>query len=127
MPAPGHTSTAQLLTMLICPVCRSGDLRLLVFSGTGDEVHDGILQCLGCGTQYPIEAGLLELLPPPLWYENDRRTFFERWRNARRNLGLSEPPETSSVPAASATRQAIDQQKHFDWYAENDTQSYGAY
>ena len=73
-----------VVDLLICPVCRSSDLRLVAFSAAGDVVHDGIVQCLGCGAQYPIEAGSSSLLPPPLWYENDRRAFFGRWSSARR-------------------------------------------
>jgi 2-polyprenyl-3-methyl-5-hydroxy-6-metoxy-1,4-benzoquinol methylase/uncharacterized protein YbaR (Trm112 family) len=119
--------TSQLLNLLICPVCRSGDLRLVVFSGSDDEAYEGILQCLGCSAQYPIEAGVLELLPPALRYENDRRAFFDRWTTERRDRGLPEPPEMPTASAAAATHQASDQQKHFDWYADNETQSYGTY
>src|SRR5204862_8292821 len=77
--------------------------------------------------QYPVEEGVLELLPPALCYQQDRRRFFEHWKDALRDLSLPAAPGESREPVTAPAQQAIDQQEHFDWYADNDQQSYSNY
>jgi 2-polyprenyl-3-methyl-5-hydroxy-6-metoxy-1,4-benzoquinol methylase/uncharacterized protein YbaR (Trm112 family) len=117
----------RLLQLLVCPSCRSEALELFPFTGPHDAVLDGIVHCRACGAQYPLEGGVLELLPPALQYQEDRRIFFGRWKDVIRGLGLPDPANTAHEPASAGARQAMAQQTHFDWYAGNDTQSYSDY
>ena len=50
-----------LLRHLICPAC-AGALSLRVFQTAGAAVEEGLLAC-GCGTRYPIVAGIPRMLP----------------------------------------------------------------
>jgi uncharacterized protein YbaR (Trm112 family) len=52
----------QLMEILCCPVCR-GDLVLRVVEEDEYEVLEGGLICARCGTEYPIEQGIPDLLP----------------------------------------------------------------
>jgi uncharacterized protein YbaR (Trm112 family) len=55
----------KLLDILACPICK-GDLKLEVFEEEGDEIISGKLICTKCGTEYPIEDGIPNMLPPDL-------------------------------------------------------------
>ncbi len=52
----------QLMDILCCPVCR-GALVLRVVEENEYEVLEGGLVCAKCGTEYPIEKGIPDLLP----------------------------------------------------------------
>ncbi len=54
-----------LLEILACPICK-GDLKLEVFEEKEDEIISGKLICTKCGTEYPIEEGIPNMLPPDL-------------------------------------------------------------
>ncbi len=53
----------DLMEILCCPTCR-GDLTLSEKRREGEEVVEGVLTCTKCGTTYPIEDGIPNLLPP---------------------------------------------------------------
>jgi uncharacterized protein YbaR (Trm112 family) len=53
----------DLLEILCCPLCRA-DLTLVTRRADGAEIVDGTLTCSKCGTEYPIEDGIPNLLPP---------------------------------------------------------------
>ncbi len=53
----------SLLDILACPVCK-GDLTLEVEEEDGEEIVRGRLVCKNCGTEYPIEDGIPNMLPP---------------------------------------------------------------
>lgn len=55
----------KLLDILACPICK-GDLRLEIFEENEEEVISGKLVCTKCGTEYPIEDGIPNMLPPDL-------------------------------------------------------------
>ncbi|ADB57834.1 methytransferase partner Trm112 [Archaeoglobus profundus] len=55
----------KLLDILACPICK-GDLKLEVFDENEEEVISGKLICTKCGTEYPIEEGIPNMLPPDL-------------------------------------------------------------
>lgn len=66
---------------------------------------------------------MLELLPPGLAYAEDRGRFWEAHHAALRRLGLQ--PFAVADPDGVAAQRV--QQRHFDWYASNDTQTYSSY
>jgi ubiquinone/menaquinone biosynthesis C-methylase UbiE len=88
-------------------------------------IADGVVICPACGAWYPVEDELLELLPEGLAYHDDRRRFQDRHgaQLAALNLKLTDP---EAAPAADYALQKI-QQDHFDWYANNDEQTYSEY
>lgn len=58
--------TPLLLDFVICPGCLPGEkvLSLHAAERDKDDILTGILQCSDCNTQYPIQEGIAELLPP---------------------------------------------------------------
>ncbi|MBF0171505.1 MAG: methyltransferase domain-containing protein [Nitrospinae bacterium] len=116
---------ADITDLLRCPACQSGPLTAEAFSrdDTG-EIGDGVLVCAACRDWYPVEAGLLEFLPPALAYADDRRAFWGRHTDALTGLGLN--PFGDGAADADAAEKKL-QQSHFDWYANNETQTWDAY
>ncbi len=53
----------ELLEILRCPVCK-GELTLEARTRDAREVLSGNLRCAKCRTDYPIEDGIPDLLPP---------------------------------------------------------------
>jgi uncharacterized protein YbaR (Trm112 family) len=109
-----------LLTLLRCPLCRASLKR----ADLGEGV-DAVVICDGCRAWYPIEGDVLELLPLPLAYADDRARFWKRHVDDLRLLGL-DPPSTAADVSPAMHAQHV-QQTHFDWYARNDRQTYAAY
>ena len=54
---------SELMEILCCPMCR-GDLKLESKRVEGDEIVTGSLTCQKCHTEFPIEDGIPDLLPP---------------------------------------------------------------
>ena len=52
---------AGLLPLLVCPVCRRGDLL-----GLDETLKDGDIHCSDCGNAYPVRGGIPILLPPEI-------------------------------------------------------------
>lgn len=113
-----------VLEHLRCAECQDS-LRWQTFRDRArGEIADGTAWCPTCRNWYPIDDGLLELLPPHLGYTADRQVFWDRHRPALASLGLRQPEDIEDRTAVAAQRQ---QQEHFDWYAGNDSQTYSAY
>jgi uncharacterized protein len=53
----------DLMEILCCPLDRA-ELKLTARKTDGGEVMEGVLTCTKCGTVYPIEDGIPNLLPP---------------------------------------------------------------
>jgi SAM-dependent methyltransferase/uncharacterized protein YbaR (Trm112 family) len=108
---------------LRCPACR-GRLGACAFRGTATRVLDGVLVCESCRQSYTIDEGMLELVSGPLVDRERRTRFAERWAaeltaaSIRLNGG---PPSDADVTAQLAQR------RHFDWFADNQAQSYSEY
>ncbi len=114
----------SVLQRLCCAVCR-GSLQSRSYQlTTKGEIEEGVAWCTACRNWYPIEGGLLELLPPKLAYVEDRRRFWETHQHDLRTLALEAHGSDFGADAFEAQRK---QQEHFDWYASNDTQTYSAY
>jgi uncharacterized protein YbaR (Trm112 family) len=52
----------KLLQYLSCPDCRSS-LELTSNKKEGEEILEGAIQCITCGTSYPIERGVPIFIP----------------------------------------------------------------
>ena len=114
----------SVLQRLCCAVCR-GSLQSQAYQlTTKGEIERGVAWCTDCRSWYPIEGGLLELLPPKLAYAEDRKRFWETHQRELRGLGLDAQLGAVGPDTVEAQRK---QQEHFDWYASNDTQTYSAY
>jgi ubiquinone/menaquinone biosynthesis C-methylase UbiE/uncharacterized protein YbaR (Trm112 family) len=112
------------LPLLSCSACSAASLRYRVFSGNEpDSVEEAVVWCDTCRAWFPLEDGVLDLLTGELAYRDDRARFFERNQAAMRELHLG---DDSSGGDRGMDLQAK-QQQHFDWYAENDVQSYLEY
>ncbi len=55
----------ELLEILCCPLDKS-ELELEIEEQEGDEIITGTLTCVECGTVYPIEDAIPNLLPPDM-------------------------------------------------------------
>ena len=55
----------DLMDILCCPLDKH-DLELTVERREGDEIVTGTLTCPECGTTYPIEDSIPNLLPPDM-------------------------------------------------------------
>ncbi|MBX3080380.1 MAG: methyltransferase domain-containing protein [Anaerolineae bacterium] len=114
-----------LVDMLVCPSCKSNTLELHIFGSTSPENgQDGVVKCTACNAWYPLEDDLLEYLTGDLAYHDDRAKFWTKYTTQLTMLGLSADRPTSQEVVQQL--QTI-QQKHFDWYAQNDQQTYSAY
>jgi SAM-dependent methyltransferase len=94
-------------------------------SGPRDTLGDGVTWCRDCHNWYPIENELLELLPPPLAYRDDKKRFWLNYERELRalDLGLKSADHKNGAPAEEQRKQ----QEHFDWYGSNDQQTYNSY
>ncbi|MEO8400905.1 MAG: methyltransferase domain-containing protein [Gammaproteobacteria bacterium] len=114
----------NLLQHLRCTTCQ-GNLAWHAYSNHNkDEIKDGIAWCESCKNWYPIEDSLLELLPPNLAYHDDRKRFFEKYRADMENRGLIVAADQEKD---SSVEMQLKQQEHFDWYSQNENQSYNDY
>ncbi|KAF0109273.1 MAG: type 11 methyltransferase [Anaerolineaceae bacterium] len=114
-----------VISILKCPVCGSGRLSSKTFPEAGEgKTEDGVVWCPDCSMWYPVEDGLLELLAGDLIYREDRVRFARRYSANLVELGLD--PSFASAGQRDSRLQ-IQQQSHFDWYAQNAEQSYSEY
>ena len=58
------------MDILCCPLDKH-DLELAVDEREGDEIVTGTLTCTECGTTYPIEDSIPNLLPPDMRDEEE--------------------------------------------------------
>ena len=121
----------SLVPALRCPACRPADtpLRGCDFAPDidGDQPHiaNGALVCDRCRNFYTIEDELAELVVPVLQDHDARSAFAERFASQMGRHGLSMATTTPGDPAGVSEQLA--QRRHFDWYAQNQTQSYEEY
>lgn len=71
----------ELLGLIVCPECR-GDLAVAKARWEGGEIVEGRIACRICGKSYPIEEGIVYLVP-----ENRRRYCREEDAAHERALG----------------------------------------
>jgi len=115
----------ELLDVIRCPECAAFPLACEAFDESADgTIRDGVVWCRSCAGWYPIEAGVLELLQRSLAYADDRVRFWNRYHARLEGLGLA-PFEVGDASHDVADQRH--QQQHFDWYSDNDTQTYTSY
>ncbi len=114
-----------VLKLLKCPACGQSDLSQELFrQEDDDERTDGILWCPACLAWYPIEDGLLEFLTGSLVYGEDRKRFWGMHAKRLKALDLRPTGDGRAMPESGLETK---QQAHFDWYADNHSQTYLEY
>lgn len=114
---------AEALSLVACPRCRGG-LNHSILEGRGEcDILEAVVWCASCREWFPLEDGVLDLLLGDLAYPDDRARFVRRYANRLRELGLSE----SARAGEGGTELQSKQQSHFDWYTQNEKQTYLEY
>lgn len=89
---------SQILDFLCCADCRQEKLDLTVYSGGRNgtqEVVEGEIRCLGCGSRFPVINGIPRMLPASLRRSllSFHRDFFERHPDILPHNGAEKPDE----------------------------------
>lgn len=119
-----------LVDCLVCPECapRITTLALHDFADEGGvHVQTGVLRCGNCARVFIIDNGVLELLADGLRDGDAFAAFAARFHAALQARGLLDGLRGAAPASAAGLEDQIKQRNHFDWYAENDTQSYSEY
>lgn len=123
----------QLVRRLRCPACAPADfpLRLCDFDDASgrdpSHVTNGVLVCSRCDAFYTIEDELAELVTPALQDEAARTRFVARFAEALRAHDVTVGTGGDTASDTAAVEEQLTQRRHFDWYAQNQTQSYQEY
>jgi SAM-dependent methyltransferase/uncharacterized protein YbaR (Trm112 family) len=118
----------SLVPKLTCPTCLQSDAPLGAHAfddGADGHIRNGIVHCPRCKSVFPIEEDLLELVPPSLLDPEDYRKFGERFSPQLTELNAS-ITLTAGGQNTDVTAQ-LKQREHFDWYAQNEEQTYHEY
>ncbi|MDE0909259.1 MAG: class I SAM-dependent methyltransferase [Myxococcota bacterium] len=114
----------EVIGMLCCPNCEDSRLSHEVFEqASADDIIDGVVWCVGCRHWYPVEGRLLDFMIGALAYDDDRTRFWTEHETQLLSLGL----EAGAVVSDDAKDLQKIQQKHFDWWADENNQSYFEY
>jgi ubiquinone/menaquinone biosynthesis C-methylase UbiE/uncharacterized protein YbaR (Trm112 family) len=113
----------RALALLACPACGGERLSREAFDGSAEALREAVVYCPGCRAWFPVEDGVLDLLTGSLAYREDRERFRSRHAGRMEALGLVPDPPAG----ASESELQAKQQQHFDWYADNEKQSYLEY
>jgi SAM-dependent methyltransferase/uncharacterized protein YbaR (Trm112 family) len=117
----------KAIDLLRCPACGVAVLTGASFAEVPHQDHeivDGVVWCRSCSSWFPVEDRLLDLLSGDLAYREDRRRFWETYRTQLTGFGLA-----ADLPSSTGDKNLAQtkQQSHFDWYAENQQQTYAQY
>ena len=113
----------DVVETLACPRDGHEKLALHVFGGEPNAVVEGVIVCAACRAWFPVEDGIPDLLTGELAYADDRARFWASHESALAKLGLA--PDAPATGEATELQRA--QQRHFDWYSDNEKQSYDEY
>jgi hypothetical protein len=91
------------------------------------HVENGVLRCDHCSRLFLIEDGLVELLGDGLRDESACLRFKERFAKALSHEGLLDLLLNRKAEEVAGLEDQLKQRRHFDWFAQNDTQSYNEY
>ena len=119
-----------LVSRLACPECSLPTAPLVLHdfaSEPGVHVENGVLRCDHCSRLFLIEDGLVELLGDGLRDESACLRFKERFAKALSHEGLLDLLLNRKAEEVAGLEDQLKQRRHFDWFAQNDTQSYNEY
>jgi len=117
--------STEALSRLACPACGKSPLQHKILEAQDDRtIQEAVVWCDSCRAWFPLEDGVLDLLMGDLAYVDDRKAFAGRRAAELRGLGLS--PGAGTEASVESDLQSK-QQAHFDWYAQNEKQSYLEY
>jgi ubiquinone/menaquinone biosynthesis C-methylase UbiE/uncharacterized protein YbaR (Trm112 family) len=115
--------TTSSLERLACPLDGSERLELEIFRGEPDAIAEAVVVCPSCRAWFPVEDGIPDFLTGELAYLEDRARFWQAHETALVKRGLA--LDTPGAAAGAELQRA--QQKHFDWYSDNEKQTYDEY
>ncbi len=117
----------ELKDKLLCPECRdsTGTFEVLEFEGAGPRIESGLLRCTKCRAHHVIHERLLEFVPRRLHDAELRDAFLKRHDKKLKGLGIKLPQIASAADPADEAQ--LKQRHHFDWYADNESQTYADY
>jgi SAM-dependent methyltransferase/uncharacterized protein YbaR (Trm112 family) len=127
------TMIDDIIQYLICPNCRDHDHQLDLLPIIRDNdgyIMEGILVCTSCNSWFPITDGILELVSGSLADITLLDAFGRRHRDFLEAKGVqwrTEGGNADNVDPEREFEQQLKQRSHFEWYAENETQSYIEY
>src|SRR5581483_11032718 len=117
----------RVVECLQCPICGSEKFATRTVVGSATEIEEGFIWCEN-RDWFPIEARVLEFLPSDLQYTADRARFQNKYSAELRSAGVIKDDTSISGGSVRDELGLIQaQQRHFDWYADNETQAYDAY
>ena len=114
---------AETLRRLACPQDGSEQLSWKIFRGEPEAIVEAVVVCEACRAWFPVEDGIADFLIGELAYADDRARFWHGHENELVELGLA--PDTPRGSGETDLQRA--QQRHFDWYSRNETQTYDEY
>lgn len=114
----------EVIGMLCCPNCEDSRLSHEVFEqASPDDIIEGVVWCEGCRHWYPVEGRLLDFMIGALAYDDDRSRFWTEHESRLVALGLA----ASTAGGGNEKDLQKIQQNHFDWWADENNQSYFEY
>lgn len=113
-----------VLKKLKCPECQSHKLDWKSFVSENKKIQEGVVWCKECNAWFPIEEKILEFLPASLAYSDDRSLFWTKYDKQLEEIGLLPFGKNQMIGDFQEQKK---QQDHFDWYAQNETQTYSSY
>jgi len=116
----------KVLDILQCPNCGSKSFSFNVFEGAPEDIREGVVWCDRLDW-FPVERRVLEFLPRDLEYRSERIQFQDKYADQLSACGLLARAEPENARSTDALDPIQAQQRHFDWYAENDQQAYNSY
>ena len=78
--------TINMLERLACPECKNFSLEVKSFLTEHDEIIKGVIVCLRCRHQYPINEGIPNMLPDDLRLQKIAKE--SSWQEWRKRLSL---------------------------------------
>lgn len=78
--------TINMLERLACPECKNSSIEVKSFLTEHDEIIKGVIVCLRCRRQYPINEGIPNMLPDDLRLQKIAKE--SSWQEWRKRLSL---------------------------------------
>lgn len=91
-----------------------------------DHIKNGILLCRKSGNWFPINNEVLELIRPELMYPDDRRKFYEKYKDKFSELGIKYEVESNNT-GGDVLKNQFEQRSHYDDFAVDKSHNYDDY